>query len=333
MQRLWFPLICLCCLLTGCDGSSPTRPQEVRTLRGSWSPLLKPLFPSLTGDWSWSWTEGGDGGPATLEVRGDVWTWRLLQSEAGTLPDASPQLTPADSLVWHTLRVDGSEGGWLPLPRLPVESPFHLDLLHLLRELTHGAFGERVPGWFTRPIPVHAPPAVSGAVDLREELRAAVLLWNAAAPHPLFRWAEADSVGGIRLVHLAGRELSPVMSAYILRRTTKGDALQLHIRVGDTYHGPQHARYARRAFLHELAHALLLWDHTPFRGHLLWRSGPIVDAPSPDELQAALWLEALPRGLDLGRYGGSAELDPQRQQGQRTSVEELGLHHHVRDQR
>jgi hypothetical protein len=301
-------------VLIGCgDGTSTAPPPAPTVVEGRWSPQLRQLLPAVDGVWDWGWDDGAAHGAATLTVRDAVWRWTLHPGSGGAPPGPALRLDPGEPLVWHTMAVPddpASPGRWLPLPRRALASPHHLDLLQLLRELTRAAFGERATGWGTTPVPVHAGAAVSGAVDLRAELRAAVEQWNAASPRPLFRWTDADSGGGVYLVHLAGRRLSPRMSAYLVRRDTKQDVLRLHIRVGDDYDTAQLARYARRAFLHELAHALLLWGHTACRDHVLWRSGPIVDVPSSDEVTAALWLDALPRGLLLSRYGGSAELDP-----------------------
>ena len=207
---------------------------------------------------------------------------------------------------------------------MTVRSPYYHDLLALLQELTTPRFGQRICHWFRRPVPVGAVPAVSGVIDLTACFHTAMATWNEGAAKPLFVW-EPDTALGTRLLHLPGQNLHPPMSAFLIQRDEQGRALRLQIRIGDTYGDPVDERYVLRGFVHELAHALLLWGHSLDREHILWRCGPIVDQPSRDERRAVGLLQALPAGMDISVYGRSTELDPPGQEREGSSVAESDL--------
>jgi hypothetical protein len=139
-------------------------------------------------------------------------------------------------------------------------------------------------------------------------------VWNTAESDSLFGW-DPQAAWGIRLVHLAGICLRPPLGAKVVRLDGAGQPLSVHILAGDTYDTLAKRSSAVRGLTHELAHALFLWGHSEDRKHILWRCGPIVDEPSPDERRAARLMRLLPAGLDLSRYGRSLETDPPWHQG------------------
>ncbi len=340
-------LLPLLCLLTAACGTpaAPEAPPGAPALRRAAPPYGEPLRRELdlaSGTWRWTWawrpaaaspaagagaSPAGSAGTVDLAVAGGraVWSFRPpvpppAEAAAGTL-----RLRPADGRAWHTLAAPWPPAdplALLPLPRRPVASPAYADLLDLLQELTAPRFGQRVAHWPALPVPVRAAPAPSGELDLAECLHEAVDLWNEGEPEPVFVW-DPQAAWGVRLVHLPGTDLSPPLTAQVVRLDADGRPLRLHVTAGDDYDHRRDRRCAVRALAHELAHARLLWGHSRERDHLLWRWGPVVPGPSADERRAARLLALLPEGLDLSRYGRSADLEVHRHQGGRRAVEQL----------
>ena len=260
------------------------------------------------GRWLWTWTATASGRQGTAELlveadrAGGRWSWNMV----GTAPPGGSglELVPASGRTWLPLRLPAEAAGadWLPLPRLSVDSPHFADLTALLAELTRPRFGSRVTHWPARPIPVRCGAARAGEVDLSACLREAVNRWNEGLAEPWF--ACSDSADwGVRLVHLAGRRLTPPLWAQITRLDSLGAPLRVHIVCGDNYDDRRDSVYAVRGFVHELGHALFLWGHSPDRDHVLWAAAPpLRDTPSPDEEKAAQLWHGLPSGLDLNRY-------------------------------
>lgn len=276
------------------SGALPTVPPSV----AAWPP----------GRWAWSWTAGATGPVGTAELliapdrTGGRWTW--TPQGAAPPPGLSLLLVPARPDVWLPLQLppDAAPGAWLPLPRLPVDSGHYDHLVALLVDLTTPRFAARVTHWPALPIPVRIGVARSGEVDLAACLRTALARWNEGQAEPWF--ACSDSADwGVRLVHLAGRRLSPPLWAQITRLDSLGAPLRVHIVCGDNYDDRRDSVYAVRGFVHELGHALFLWGHSPDRDHVLWAAAPpLRDTPSPDEEKAAQLWHGLPSGLDLNRY-------------------------------
>ena len=284
-------------------------------------------IPSGFTTWTWSARDDTVSRSAELIIDGTAWLWQLaVDPDDPGLPTVI-HLEPDAPDDWHEMEIHTDvtrPGEGMPLPRRAIRSPHYADLLHLLQALTTPHFDQHVTHWFRRPVPVAAGPAVSGAVDLRACLREAVEIWNAGAEIPLFEWAP-DSARGVRLVHFAGFDLHPPMSANFVQRDDEGRALRLQIRIGDTYDSARDEYYARRGLVHELAHALLLWGHSDDRDHVVCGVGPFTDQPSADERRAVGLRQALPAGMDLGGYGRSTEIEFPGQQGERSSVVEPGL--------
>ncbi|MFH1842520.1 MAG: hypothetical protein ABIF77_04885 [bacterium] len=280
--------------------------------------------------WSWQFQTGTgatDSGSVKLEILADCacWIWNppLADTEMTATAQGALWLCPVAIHCWHDFKLDWPPSQphcWLPLPRLPLQSPYYADLLHLLQELTQPRFAQVVCHWPSWPIPVRAGVAQSGTVDLALCLHEAVDIWNDTAPMPLFRWAP-DASWGVRLVHFPGSVRSPPLSAKVVRLDGTDGVLSIHILAGDTYDDVHKRRGAVRGLAHELGHALLLWGHSEDRRHLLWRSGPITDIPTSDEQQAAILLSLLPGGLQLSRYGRSLEVDPPWHQGHGAAIE------------
>ncbi|MBC8423425.1 hypothetical protein H8E07_04820 [bacterium] len=330
---LWVIGIFLLGLTNGCGSGDPGDPgsggPESRTISGVYPDELASLLDTAPGSHAWRWRapDTGSARPARLTIEGVRWSWRLdLDPAAPSLPPRL-RLEPLEPDLWHDFEArpdTTTPGAWFPLPRQAVRSPYYHDLLALLQALITPRFGQRVCHWYTRPVPVGGGPAASGAVDLSGCFEAAVAAWNDGPGPDVFAWIP-DTPLGTRLLHLPGQQLRPPMSASLIQRDEQGRALRLQIRVGDTYDGPQDARYARRGFAHELAHALLLWGHSLDRDHVLWRCGPLVERPSEDERRAVRLLQALPAGMDISVYGRSTELDPPGQERQWAPVAEFGL--------
>lgn len=307
----------------------PWPPPVVHELAGRYPEELVAELGIPPGRSVWSWRADGmtSPRPAELQIDGTAWRWRLDGDPQRPETPARLYLEPADPDAWHGLEIrtdTARPGEGFPLPRRAIRSPHYADLLHLLQELTRPRFDRHVTHWFRRPVPVAAAAAVSGDVDLRACLDEAVAVWNAGAATPLFEWAP-DASHGVRLIHLAGGNLHPAMSASLVQRDDDGRVLRLHIRVGDTYDDPHDVRYAVRGFVHELGHALLMWGHSEDRAHVLCGVGPFADRPSEDERRAVALLQALPAGMSLAGYGRSTEIELPGQQGQGTSVAQLGL--------
>jgi len=317
-------------IVTACD--SPIErvacpPPTVILIEGRFPPKVTTVLETPDGESHWVWPNPTTARtrPARLSIAGDTWAWRL-DSDDDILPTVF-RLIPAQPDLWHEFEIrpdTPAPGAWIPLRRQAVTSPYYSDLVHLLQELTAPLFDQHVTHWYRTPVPVSADSAVSGAVDLRACFRTAVTIWNENGDTPLFSW-EPGNVLGAHLLHLPGGHLSPPMSASLVQRDDQGRALRLRIRVGDTYDDPVDERYAVRGFVHELGHALLLWGHSRDRDHILCRYGPMVERPAADERRAVALLQALPAGMDLGRYDRSTEIEAPGHQGQRTTVTHLGL--------
>jgi len=264
--------------------------------------------------WTWHGTDdAGDSvsGPAELIMSGRRATWRL-RGEARPPAPGQLRLRPADPDAWHHQVVSwppGTASGWLPLPRQSVDSPAYADLLDLLQRLTNARFRQRVTHWPVAPLPVVAAPTPCGEIDLADCLAEAVALWNAGETAPLFAPVPAAD-WGLRLAYIPDPALTPRLALRIVACDTAGRPLRAEIVAGAGYATVNVRKYAVRGMLHELAHARLLWGHSEDRRHLLWKCGPIVDAPSNDERRAARLWALLPEGLDLHVYARSTEIDP-----------------------
>lgn len=258
-------------------------------------------LPWPSGSWTWTWESVGvpGRGAALLTVGPERWRWRLDRQP----PPAPLVLVPPDT-TWEPMRVArGAEtGDWLPLPRIPAAAGGG-SAVELAALLTAPRFGSRTTHWPSLPVPVRAGRAVAGGLDLSACLREAMARWNEGADPPWFTACDT-AAWGVRLVHLAGRRLSPPFWAQITRLDDAGRPLGVSIIAGDNLAAARDSVYAVRAFVHELGHALFLWGHSPCREHVLWGAAPpIVGRPSPDERKATHLVHGLPEGLDLSRYG------------------------------
>jgi hypothetical protein len=292
-------------IIGGCD--RPGRPQPaLREVIGPWTASLRTTTEIDQGAWPWTWRAAADSaasGPVELVIGGGLYRWRFL----GTPASGPLEMAPAGGL-WLAMDVPDVDAlaGMPPLPVLPVDTDAWPDLVSMARALVTPRFGGYVPHWPARPVPVGAADMVSGDVDLAACLREAVMIWNEGEVDPPFVWAPG-SEWGVHVAHYAGSMRSPPMDFRITRLDSIGRPLRARISVGDNYDHPYERQYAVRAFSHELAHARLLWGHTPDRNHLLWGSAPPLRAdPSEDERRAANLLEALPARLDLRRYRPAA---------------------------
>lgn len=263
--------------------------------------------------WTWHGADAsGDSvtGAAELIVSGRRATWRLFDQALSPAP-GQLRLRPADPDVWHHQVVSwppGSADTWLPLPRQSVDSPAYADLLDFLQRLTDARFHQRVIHWPATPLPVVAPPTLCGEIDLADCLTEAVALWNVGEPAPLFAPVPAAD-WGLRLAYIPDPALTPRLALRIVACDNTGRPLRAEIVAGANYATANVRKYAVRGMLHELAHARLLWGHSEDRRHLLWKCGPIVDAPSTDERRASRLWALLPEGLDLHAYARSTEID------------------------
>ncbi|MHB8078573.1 MAG: hypothetical protein ACYDIE_04885 [Candidatus Krumholzibacteriia bacterium] len=321
--RLTGRLSCLVLLLaaTGaCERTAPSGAPDTPTMAAvvtadygdSLAAFLRP--PAGTSHWTWHAADAaGDSlsGAAELLVSGRRATWRLT----GDSPPPAPgrlRLRPAEPDRWHHQTVTWpatDPAAWLPLPRLPVDSAAYADLLDLLQRLTDPRFRQRVTHWPAAPLPLVAPPTLCGELDLADCLAEAVDLWNAGEPTPLF--APVPSADwGLRLAYIPDPQLTPRLALRVVASDSAGRPLRAEIVAGAGYATATVRKYAVRGMLHELAHARLLWGHSEERRHLLWKCGPIVDAPSADERRAARLWTLLPEGLDLHAYARSTEIDP-----------------------
>ena len=328
----WLLLVLGLGLVLGCSTERPDSPEVpqssdalVVSLDSTQVSTLGALG-AVAGCSRWIWNSGHPpldrSGTAILEVGNGTGLWRF---EIGAAPDTSGRLNlaPVDPRHWHSLAVrrdTTDESCWLPLPRIPVRTPYYADLLDLVHSLTGPLHGGRVRRWALDPIPVTPSSAMGDAVDFGALWSDAVAIWNEGFDQPVFTW-ETAFAEGVRLVFRPRETLRPPMWARLLRLDADQRPLLIHVVSGANFDRPTAIRSARRAFVHELAHALQLWGHSLDPDHVLWRWGPVVDEPAPEERMAILWWRTLPEGLDLERYGRSAELDPYRVQGQGTSVE------------
>jgi hypothetical protein len=296
-RRKLVPLAALVPVLLSCGGRDPVAPPLQQSI-GTWPPGLRQTLGLGDGRWAWRW-RGADGahGAAELEIVAERFIWRLADP-----PPAGPLSLASESERWLPVRVaDPAQLGDVPpLPSLACDSPAFADLVSLLRHLITPRFEGRITHWPRVPVPVSAPEAVSGGLDLAACLREAVEIWNERIP--FFVW-DPDADWGVRLAHYAGGSRSPPMQLQLTRLDAAGRPLRARIAVGDDYDA-RGRDFARRALAHELGHALLLWGHSPDRGHLLWGAAPPLRAdPSDDEVRAAALLRLLPEGLDLTLYG------------------------------
>ncbi len=300
MFRRVFLVLVIASLVSSIPSCSRLDPLEETTWEaiGTWPSGLRKCLAVENGRWSWRWMgDGESGGTAQLIVADRSYHWRLDREP----PPGTVRLVPVGS---RWLSVAASDATSLattpPLPRLKCDSEAYSDLVALLRALITPRFAGRVVHWPERPVPVRAPAASSGGLDLAACLREAVSIWNQDSP--IFVWDDS-ATWGVRLAHYAGSTRSPTMQFQITRVDQAGRPLTARIAVGDDYDSDER-RYAVRAMSHELAHAALLWGHSPDREHLLWGAAPPLRAdPSDDERRAADLLHALPEGLDLNRYG------------------------------
>jgi len=264
--------------------------------------------------WTWHGADAaGDSvcGAAELSVAGRFATWRL-RGDGPAPPPGRLRLRPADPDAWHHQSVPwppAAPRDWLPLPRQALDSAAYADLLDLLQRLTDARFRRRVTHWPAAPLPVVAAPTPCGELDLAECLAEAVALWNAGEPRPPFA-PQPQADWGVRLAYVPDPALAPRLALRVVACDSAGRPLRAEIVAGAGYATASVRKYAVRGLLHELAHARLLWGHSEDRIHLLWKCGPIVDAPSRDERRAARLWELLPEGLDLHAYARSTEIDP-----------------------
>ena len=286
-----------------------TTTEECVTLSDSLRWNHEAPFPVPAGRWIWLLADSAAASPpdtATLYVAPSTelfrWRWSLPESlPAGHLV----RLVPLDGDVWHEMTIEiAAPAGqrMLPLPRQACKSPDFDDLLGLLQTLTEPFFGQTVAHWPSRPIPVRVGAAVTGEVDLSACLVEAIDIWNDGEAAPWFRIDE-EAAWGVRLIHFPDIPLSPPLEARITRLDDAGAPLRIQIVAGNDYQRLRNPKYVVRGFVHELAHALFLWGHSPDREHCLWGAAPPqVDRPSQDERKAARLWHDLPAGLDLSRY-------------------------------
>lgn len=314
--------------------SSPDLNHPTSIISFTYSDSLYRFLKPGTASSFWTWTcqdnvGGTTAGTAWLELGHGHGRWRFAVASAG-LNASSPgcnllTLTPRDTQRWHNLSLPwppADETPLLPLPRQPLASAHYADLLHLLQDLTDPWFAQVVTRWPHHPIPVRAPAALSGELDLSDCLYQAVEVWNHTGFDSLFRW-DPGAGWGVRLVHFTGTHRHPPLATRMVRLDPEGRPYRVHIVAGDNYDDERDRPYAIRGMVHELGHALLLWGHSEDRQHVLWgRAPPLVSEPADDELRAlALW-NLLPEGLSLTWYSRSTELNPVGQHRQRAPVEE-----------
>ncbi|HOX26215.1 MAG TPA: hypothetical protein PLL30_06460 [Candidatus Krumholzibacteria bacterium] len=305
-------------LLVGC--SRPDLPEPAACEHaGAWPAGLTAWLGVPDGQWQWTWSRpDGVSGAGVLTSDGSSFRWDL----AGTGGQHAIALAPDDPR-WLPLQVSTGSvlAGTPPLPCLAVDSTAYPDLVSMLRELITPRFGGVVTHWHGEPVPVRSPAAASGDIDLAACLREAVDLWNAGEPSPLFVW-QPDSDWGVQLAHYPGSIRHPPMEIQLTRRDADGSPLCMRIAVGDNYRDAAVRPYVVRRLAHELAHALLLWGHSPDRLHLLWGDAPPLRSdPSTDERRAIALLRRLPAGLDLARYGSA---DPPRGSTSRHGISASG---------
>ena len=317
-------------ILVGCGEVTPPDPHENQDLivvRGAaaTAALIDLGGQPGTSFWHWHLTAPANdrSGRAVLEVGNTMLSWRLAgATHADTLTGLT--LCPDDPIVWHDQFIPADKSDiwtWLPIPRIQVRSPYYADLLDLVTSLTFPLHGDRVVHWAREPIPVVPSLARGSHVDFGACLAEAVTTWNSSFGKTLFEWDQVFAEG-VRLVYRPGEILRPPMWARLLRTDEAGRPLLIHIVAGDNYDRPTALISAKRALVHELAHALQLWGHSLDPEHVLWRWGPVVDAPAAEEVLAVRWWRRLPEGIDLGRYGRSVELDPDGLKGQGAAVEQ-----------
>jgi hypothetical protein len=268
---------------------------------GGWSGDLVDWLriPAQTTMWRWITGTPADSGTVILTTDRTGYRWRF----PGPPPTGAVRVQPPGE-AWLSIEVPNWHGLATvpPLPVLPVQTATYPHLVAMLRDLLEPRFGGVVPHWPGRPVPVAAPEAISGEVDLAACLREAVTNWNTAAARTLLVW-DPGATWGIHLAHYSGSLRDPPLQTQLIRRDAAGRPWHVRIAVGDDYSTPSARPYAVRGLAHELGHALLLWGHTPDRRHLLWGDAPPLRAsPAPDEVRAVELRQLLPRGLDLRRY-------------------------------
>ncbi len=262
---------------------------------------------------AWRWTirtARGDvrRGLAVLALEDRRIRWSLLDDRGAPLqaPQDSGRLSllPLVPGGWHSV-----QSAWppapgavpLPLPRIPVRSPEYADLLDLLQDLLDVQDRRSLRRWPAVPVPVRAPAALSGEVDLQLCLRAAMSLWNAGEPDSLFRWDPAAD-WGVRLVFLPAETAPPPFPVKVVRLDTDGRPLRVHILAAVCFVRPDQRPEAVRELVRALGRALLLRGASRDAGHVLAQD-PGVLHPAADERNAARLQARLPAGLDLSRYG------------------------------
>ena len=267
---------------------------------------------------TWRWTirtAAGDlhRGTAVLVLEARHIRWTLLDGQ-GTAFQVRPDsgrlgLLPMLPASWHDLRAPWPPAPRevpLPLPRIPVQSPVYADLLDLLQDLLEIQDRRSLRRWPALPVPVRAPAARSGEVDLQLCFRAAMSLWNAGEPDSLFRWDPAAE-WGVRLIFLSAETASPPFAVKAVRLNREGGPLRVHVLASACFTRPDQQPEAVRELVRALGRALMLRGESRDPGHVLAHD-PGGLHPSADERHAARLLSRLPSGLDLCGYGRPARI-------------------------
>ena len=156
-------VVALAPLAGGC--SHPDQPESrVQENVGIWPPELKRSLALNDGTWDWQWRQtDGRCGCCSLTLTGNVYCWQL----SGDPGDTTLELTPCDT-AWLAITLDapGDLATTPPLPRMALISDAWPDLVSMLCALITPRFEAKVTHWPTTPVPVSAPDAVSGDVDL-----------------------------------------------------------------------------------------------------------------------------------------------------------------------
>jgi hypothetical protein len=276
--------------------------------------FLKP--PEGVSTWRWTIrTPAGDlhRGIAVLVLESRCIRWTLLDSRGDALqapPDSGRLgLLPMNPAGWHDVRAPWPPAPRevpLPLPRIPVRSPMYADLLDLLQDLLQVRDRRCLRRWPALPVPVRAPAARSGEVDLQLCLRAAASLWNAGEPDSLFRWDPAAE-WGVRLIFLPAETAPPPFTVKVVRLNGQGGPLRVHVLAGACFTRPDQQLEAVRELVRALGRALMMQGESRDPGHVLAHD-PGGLHPAADERNAARLLSRLPSGLDLCGYRRPARI-------------------------
>jgi hypothetical protein len=250
-----------------------------------------------------------------LEDRGVRWS---LLGDHGTPLQTPPDsgwltLLPLIPTSWHTVQAPwpaACREAPLPLPRQAVQSSRYADLLGLLQDLLGAQERRSLRRWPAIPVPVRAPAATSGEVDLQLCLATAMLLWNASEPDSLFCWNPA-ATWGVRLIHLPEETTPPPFTVKVVRQDGNGQPLRVHILAGMHFTRAEQRWEAIQGLVRALGRALMLWGESQDAEHVLTHSPDTLN-PAADERNAARLLARLPAGLDLCRYGRLTQMDAPR---------------------